>query len=246
LRIALEGEGALESLAESADEAGQSTVRTEVVSSVINNMIEQEMVGSLPSLKPVVMKTEECTETGEHIISLGDYKINTARLEEALDYSCPITTDSAVKVAYIAVKNGNSKLAHIIADNISKHGTAPNSGDAYHTISAMALMADNKMKKAWDHAVQIDKNNAARYLTLGNILMHEGKYKKAISVMEKALSVDQKPHPLIYYNIASAYLTTGNYKKWKYFNDQFLKASVDAKLIPENLIEKLKKIEIFQ
>lgn len=242
IRMDMEGEKAIEEYASESVDSRNAAVTAEVVSSLINDQLEEEMLKKNPDLVPLVVNVQ--AKADGTFTYVGRVKVDTDKLEYAIDYSCPDTTESVVKMANFAVRSGNVKFAYKVADNIKTHGTAPNSIDAYHTIYALAKTADGAFDEAKKHAVQINKDEPTRYLVIGNLLLHQGNNEKAVKYMEKALQLDKEPHPLVYYNIANAHLLAGHYKEWNNYNEKFLEASVKLGLIPKSLKDKILALPI--
>lgn len=241
LKLAVEGDRAIEEFVFVSDSGDRNAaLASEVFSSMINVKMEQDFLRDLPTLVPIVIHLDNGGKTGETgMVQLGSYKIDTSKIEQGLDYSCPDTTAMAVRIAGIAARTGNKEFAWKLATAIDKFGSAPNSKDAYHTIAATVSLLDGKFKEAKQHAFAIDENDPSRYLVIGNILIHQGNTEKGVVYMEKALHLEKKPHPIVYYYVANAHMLAGHYKEWNEYNRKFLEVSAAQNLVPEKIKERI-------
>lgn len=244
LRLTMGGEDIL--IADTAGEEGDDIpepVNPEMVLSLVTARMEKDLVAVIPAVSLMSKEIQTAVDTSKQTqkVNLGEICIDMSKVETGIDYSCPTTTEYLVTLAEMAARSGKGDLVGVLAQAIEKYGTAPNSKDAYNTILATKYLMEGEFTEAKKYASRIDNKDPSRYITLGNILLHQGDREKAVAVMERALKLNTSLHPLVYYNIANAHLLAGHYKDWNKYSKLFIENSAKMNLIPATIKIDFKK-----
>ena len=229
----LEGDAVVNRYAAEATEKKTDPVSSEVASELVVSNITDNYLVEIPKLVPTV-RVPESTTPGNGYVKVGKLTFKLDDLKEGIDFTCDVTMDHLGTLATVAIKEGRLEIATELANLIEEKGQAVNSKDVFHMIQADIHLLDGDYDEALNHAVQMNKNDPMRFLTIGTIKMRLGQHEEAAQTMEKAFKLGVPINPIAYYEIAKAYLLAGNYKKWDEYNGKFLKETSKKKPIPKS------------
>jgi len=129
-----------------------------------------------------------------------------------------------------------AKTVGVAADSQASEADWAKIGNLTFNFDDLAMKIDFSCEETLDRAGLLASLAAeeGELETLGNVYLNLGMPEKAVKIMEKALKLRVKVKPIVYYQLAGAYLLAGHYKDWQKYTQLFLKKSgefTEAKVV---------------